>query len=104
MAQSTGVALAVGTITAANEALFAPLAEHHKPFENFNWRIIPATLLFAGALAGLEKLSEPFAVGLGYIALFTVLLTRTGNAPAPIENIATVLGYNQNGKTGGTAK
>lgn len=93
MAEPAGLAITVGTISFANEALFAPLAEHRPTGTDLNWRIIPATALFALALTGISKLSEPFAVGIGYIALFTVLFARTGNAPAPIENVATVLGY-----------
>lgn len=95
MVQASALAITVGAVSLSNEALFAPLAAHHEPFKTVNWRIIPATALFALALAGLEKLSEPFAVGIGSIALFTVLFTRTGNAPAPIENLSTVLGYNR---------
>jgi hypothetical protein len=90
---ATGLAVTVGVISFANEALFAPLAEHQQPFKAVNWRIVPATALFALALGGIEHLSQPLAVGIGTIALFTVLLTRTGNAPAPVENIAVVLGY-----------
>lgn len=93
MARAAALAITVGAISLSNEALFAPLAEHQLPFKAVNWRIVPATALFALALTGVEHLSEPFAVGIGYIALFTVLFTRTGNAPAPIENVSAVLGY-----------
>jgi hypothetical protein len=93
MAESTGVALAVGGITAANEALFAPLAGHGTPWEDFNWRIVPATAIFALALYGIEQISPVFAKGLGYIALITVLLARFGNAPSPVENLNKILGY-----------
>jgi hypothetical protein len=85
--------LAIGGITAANEALFAPLAGHGTPWQNFNWRVIPATGVLALALAGLEKLSPALGVGLAYIALITVLVARFGNAPSPVENLAHVLGY-----------
>lgn len=93
MAESTGIALAVGGITAANEALFAPLAGHGTPWQNFNWRIVPATAIFALALYGMEQVSPQFAKGIGYIALVTVLFARFGNAPTPIENLDTILGY-----------
>jgi len=98
MGQAPAIAITVGAVTLANEALFAPLAQHPgravQPGQvNVNWRIIPATALFALGLGALERLSEPFAAGLGYIALFTVLFTRTGNALSPVENLSKVLGY-----------
>jgi hypothetical protein len=93
MAESTGIVLAVGGITAANEVLFAPLAGHGTPWKNFNWRIIPATGIVALTLAGLEKLSPQLGVGIAYIMLITVLFTRFGKAPAPVENAAYALGY-----------
>lgn len=88
----------VGGITAANELLFAPLTGHGTPWKNFNWRIVPATGVLALALAGIEQLGPAgatFAKGLATIALVTVLFVRLGNAPAPAENLATVLGYNK---------
>jgi hypothetical protein len=90
---AAGLALTCGLITAANEAVFSPLAAHGQPWKGFNWRIIPATGIFAVALYGLEKLSPPFAQGIGYIALVTVLFARPGNAPAPAQNLETILGY-----------
>lgn len=90
---ATGIALTVGAVTAANEALFAPLAGNGTPWQNFNWRIIPATGVFALALAGLDQVSHTLAVGIGVTALVTVLFTRLGNAPAPVENVTKVLGY-----------
>jgi hypothetical protein len=93
MAESTGIGLAVVGITAANEALFAPLAGHGTPWKNFNWRIVPAGAVFVLALYGMEQVSPVFAKGIGYIALVTVLFARFGNAPTPIENLDTILGY-----------
>jgi len=98
MADGPEIALAVGAITAANEALFAPLSGHGTPWQNFNWRIIPATGVFALALFGLEQVSPQAAKGVGYIALITVLFTRVGNAPSPLENLSNVLGYGGNQK------
>ncbi len=93
MAKSTGIILTVGAITAANEAVFAPIAQHKNITDTWNWRIIPATLIGAALLTALEQVSERLAVGIGYIALITVLFARLGNAPAPVENLATALGY-----------
>lgn len=93
MSQSTGLVLAVGGITAANEVLFAPLAGSGTPWKNFNWRIIPATGILALALAGVDKISPQLGTGIAAIALVTVIFTRFGNAPAPAENVVKVLGY-----------
>lgn len=93
MAESTGIVLAIGGITAANEVLFAPLAGHGTPWQDFNWRVIPATLLLALALGGLEKLAPGFAKGLAYVGLLSVLVVPFGNAPTPLENVTKALGY-----------
>ena len=90
MAESTGIILAVGGITAANELIFAPM-EGQKV--TFNWRLIPAVGGLALALAGLEHLSRPFAVGLAWLSLIAVLTIRFGNAPTPLETAAKLLGY-----------
>jgi hypothetical protein len=93
MSESTGIVLMVGGITAANEVLFAPLAGNGTPWQNFNWRIIPATAVFALAMAGVDQISPTLGKGISVIALVTVLFTRFGNAPAPVENVSKVLGY-----------
>jgi hypothetical protein len=93
MAQSTGIILIVGSISLANEAVFAPIASGGKINVDFNWRVIPATLIAAALLGGLEQVSPKLAVGLAYISLITVLFARFGNAPAPIENLSKALGY-----------
>lgn len=84
--------LAVGGITAANELLFAPAAGAKI---TFNWRLIPATAGLALALAGLEHLSAPFAVGLAWLSLAAVLTVPFGNAPTPLENALKVMGYSK---------
>lgn len=90
MAASTGIVLAVGAITAANEVLFAPLAGQKV---TFNWRIIPATAGLALALAGLEHLAPGFATGLAWLSLAAVLVVPFGNAPTPLDNALKVMGY-----------
>jgi hypothetical protein len=92
MPSATGLVLAAGGITAANEVVFAPIANPGKAPE-FNWRIIPATILLAIALGGLENLSGKLAQGLGWGMVLTVILAPVGNAPAPIENVNKVLGF-----------
>lgn len=103
--RSTGLVLATGAIALANEAIFAPLASA-KPlpgivgvpatigagFTAINWRIVPATAILALTLGGLEKISEPFAVGLAGLGLLAILIVPIGNAPSPIENIAKTIG------------
>jgi hypothetical protein len=93
VAKSTGIILVVGGISFANEAIFAPLSTGGSIKSDWNWKIVPATLVAAALLGGLEQLSPPLATGLAYIALITVLLARFGNAPAPIENVKKILGY-----------
>lgn len=91
MAKSTGVVLAVGAITLANEAVFAPLL--HEKGVSVNWRLIPATAGLALALGGLEKIAPGFATGLAWLSLATVLIVPFGNAPTPLSNINKILGY-----------
>ena len=93
MASSTGVVLAVGGITLANEAVFAPVASGGKITSDFNWRIIPATLGLALALGGLEKIAPGFAIGLAWLSLAASLLVSFGKAGSPIANISKVMGY-----------
>jgi hypothetical protein len=93
VARSTGIVLAVGGITLANEVLFAPLAGGSKGIGAVNWRIVPATAGLALALAGLEKIAPGFAAGLAWLSLLAVLTIRFGNAPTPLENASKLMGY-----------
>ena len=86
--KSAGLVLAAGGIAAANEVLFTPLTGG-KP--EFNWRIIPATLILALVLGGMEQLSPPFAKGLAGLTLASVLIIPYGNAPSPIDNAAKIV-------------
>ena len=90
MARSTGVVIAVGAITLANEAIFAPLLGEKT---SVNWRILPATAGLALALAGLEKVAPDFAVGLAWLSLLTALVVPFGNAPTPLQNANKILGF-----------
>ena len=99
MGASTGPVLMAGAIVLANEAIFAPIAAGKGNNQvKFNWRIIPATAIGALALGGVEQASPQLAKGLAYIALITVLFARVGHAPAPMENVAVVLGYAKKAK------
>lgn len=79
MARSTGVVLAVGAITMGNSVIV-----NEQPI---NWRVPIATGIAAGMLSLVEKVSEPLALGIAYIALITVLFVRVQpNVPAPVES------------------
>lgn len=95
MAKSTGIVLAVGAITLANEVIFAPLLGEKV---TVNWRIIPATAGLALALSALERLAPKFAVGLAWLSLITAVTVPFGNAPTPLDNATKALGYAK-GKT-----
>lgn len=97
MSQAAGIALTVGAITLANEAIFAPILGEQV---TVNWRIVPATLGLALALGGLEKLAPGFAVGLAWLALIAALAIPIGNAPTPLDNASRVLGYTTGAVTG----
>lgn len=90
MAKSTGIVLAVGGITVANEVIFAPVLGEKVAF---NWKVIPAVAGLGLALAGLERAAPQFAVGLAWLSLVTVLVVPFGNAPTPLTNINKILGY-----------
>lgn len=90
MSQSVGIAIAIGAVTLANEALFAPIAGESVAV---NWRIIPATAGLALALAGLERIAPGFAVGLAWLGLIAAIALPFGNAPTPLANATKILGY-----------
>ena len=100
MAKSTGLVLAAGGIAVANEIVFAPAAakaagqdKFLDPWAQFNWRLIPATLILAAILGGFETIAPDFATGLGGLVVLAVLVSPFGNAKSPLENVATTLGY-----------
>jgi hypothetical protein len=97
MTSAAGIALTVGGITAANELFFAPVTGNGA-LKSFNWRIIPATAIFAVMLNGLSQLSPKLAEGIGWTALVTVLFAPVGNAAAPAQNLDNLLGFSP--KTG----
>lgn len=97
MSEAAGIALVVGAITLANEAVFAPILGEKVAV---NWRIVPATLGLALALGGLEKIAPKFAVGLAWLSLITALVVPIGHAPTPLDNASRVLGYTTGGVTG----
>lgn len=94
MAAAAGIILVTGGITLANEALSVPYSRGNtNVLQGINWRVVPATAIAALAFSGIAKLNEPIANALAFLVLGTVLFVRVGNAPAPAEHLAQVLGY-----------
>ena len=93
MASAAGLVLAAGGIAAANEAIFAPIAQH-KDFatslksDTNLWRLVPATAILALLLSGLEKVSEPLGKGMAGLVLLAVLTIPVGKSSTPLENVA----------------
>lgn len=83
--------MAAAGIVVANEVIFSPVAANKPVWDNFNWRIIPATAIAALSLAGVEKISEPLGKGLAILALMVVIIQPMGNAPSPLDNVAKYL-------------
>jgi len=86
MAKSTGVVLAVGAISFGNQ-LFA----NHE----LDFKIPVATAVAAVLLAGLEHVSQPLAVGIAWISLLTISLTRVNGKPSPAENLIKITGLSK---------
>lgn len=88
---AAGWVIAAGAIELSNEALFAPLEGHGKPWSNINWRIVPATAVLAIVLTGFEKVFPDFGNLLGILVMGSVLVIPYGNAPSPLDNISKVV-------------
>jgi hypothetical protein len=95
MLASTGWILAAGGLEAANEALFAPLLNNQTPWQNFNWRIVPATAVMAAVVGVIEKAAPKFGVGLGVLVFASVLIVPYGKAETPLQNLLSVMGWNK---------
>lgn len=79
MAKTTGVILAIGAVTVANRVIFNS--------QDMDWKIPVATGLASITFAALEKVNQEAALGLSYLALVTVLLTRIDpKVPSPTES------------------
>lgn len=95
MQRAAGLVIAAGTIALANDAIFAPVAQHKPAFQHVNWRIVPATGVLAAVLVGLDMLLPKFGTRLAALVLLSVLVIPYGNAPTPLETIASALDYTQ---------
>lgn len=79
MAKSTGPIIAVGLIAIVNRTVF-----NSKPMD---WRIPIATGIAASVLGLIEKASPDMAMGIAYLTLVTVTLTRVDpSVPSPAES------------------
>lgn len=82
MSQTTGIIVATGAITMANQSIF-----HNEPVD---WRIAIATGFAAMAFSAAERVWSPGAVMLAWTGMATVLLTRTNpRVPSPVESAFT---------------
>jgi len=90
MTPAADIALITGVLSGVNELVFAPLAGEGV---HFNWRILPATGIFALLMEGLSKVNPQLALGVSVAALLTALFGSFGNADSPITNAAKALGY-----------
>jgi hypothetical protein len=89
MARSTGIVLAAGGISFAND--WIEKTAQGKPATP-NFRIPVATLAVALIFSGVERLNERAAVGLSWIMLITVLVTPVHHGRAPLQNLALLAG------------
>jgi hypothetical protein len=85
------LALATGAVTAANELFFAP--NRSGTWRDLNWRVLPAAIVWAGAIGIIGSLSPRLALGLAVTGLLTASLASFGKSSAPVINIAKTLGY-----------
>lgn len=80
MAKSTGIILAIGGITLANQSVL-----HGQPVD---MRVPVATGIAAAAFALLERGNEKLVVGIAWIALLTVVFARVDpKVPSPTESL-----------------
>lgn len=84
VAASTGPVLAIVGITLFNDTII-----HQKPIAS-DIRVVVGGAVFGGFLALFENVSQGAAVGIAWVALLTVLLTRIDpNIPSPVESFLT---------------
>lgn len=76
--RSTAPVLAIGAITLTNMVIL-----HRQPLD---MRVPIATAAAALVFAGAEKVWEPGAVGVAYLALVTTLFVPIAGQPAPIQS------------------
>lgn len=90
--KSTGYIIAAGGIVLANDAIFIPMETGQTPLQTINWRVVPATVIMALVVGGIESLNEGFGAGLGMLVLLSVLVIPMGKSGSPLENAARAFG------------
>jgi hypothetical protein len=90
MGPAADIILITGTITVANDLVFAPVAGSAV---SFNWRVLPATGIAALLVDGLSKINPQIALGVAVTALITALFVPFGKTQSPVQNAAKALGY-----------
>lgn len=85
MARSTAPILLTGAISFGNQWLGNG---------RLDLKIPVATLIAAGGLALVEQIPgfAPVSAGIAWIALITLLFTRLGGQPSPIDNLTKLTG------------
>lgn len=83
-AGSTGPMLAVTSISFGNEWL----GNGH-----LDLKILVAGAVATGGLALMSKVSDPLATGVAWIAFITLMFTRLGGRPSPVDNISKLTGF-----------
>lgn len=79
MSQTTGIILATGAVTVANQTVFHD--------QSMDWRVPVATGLAAIGFTLAERVWPKGAVILAWTVFGTVMLTRTqANVPSPVES------------------
>jgi len=90
---STGPVILAGSLAAANEALFSPLAAGSEPDWGSVWRLVPVTAGLALALDLVEKAAPQFAAGLAWLLVAGVLVFPPGHAKPILSNVNKVLKF-----------
>jgi hypothetical protein len=56
-------------------------------------RILVAGGIATGGLALLARISDPLAGGIAWIAFCTLMFTRAGGQPSPVDNLGKLTGF-----------
>ena len=86
MAQSTGPMLAVTGISFVNQWIGNG---------NLNLKILVAGGIATAGLALIEQIpgAAPIAVGIAWISFITLMFTRLGGQPSPVDNLRKLTGF-----------
>lgn len=83
MAGSTAPMLAVTGISFANQWLGN---------NNLDLKILVGGAVATGGLALMSKVSDSFATGIAWVAFITLMFTRLGGKPSPVDNVTKLTG------------